>query len=170
MNSSASCSQGECTNVPYSRGLCWKHSRQTQKRAECSESGCLKPRHSKALCSTHYKQFQRNGNCTYSKEEMRQKERASALWSTRRMRLEEFEQRLAEQDYGCAICGSKDHGGRNWHVDHDHKCCSGPKSCGKCTRGLLCHTCNTALSWALDHPEWWAAAEAYLGRHAALSI
>lgn len=27
-------------------------------------------------------------------------------------------------------------------VDHDHECCPGERSCGRCIRGLLCHGCN----------------------------
>lgn len=29
------------------------------------------------------------------------------------------------------------------HVDHDHACCPGTRSCGLCVRGILCPTCNT---------------------------
>lgn len=30
-------------------------------------------------------------------------------------------------------------------VDHDHGCCSGKTSCGKCVRGFLCTICNVFL-------------------------
>lgn len=30
-------------------------------------------------------------------------------------------------------------------VDHDHKCCPGKTSCGKCVRGLLCNPCNKGV-------------------------
>ena len=55
-------------------------------------------------------------------------------------------------DAGCAVCGSKD----NLHIDHDHSCCpsgASPRSCGKCVRGALCHSCNVAMGILEESPE-----------------
>ncbi|HEX2737134.1 MAG TPA: endonuclease VII domain-containing protein [Acidimicrobiia bacterium] len=48
----------------------------------------------------------------------------------------EYEQRLAAQEGGCAVCGDRP-GKTSLHVDHDHD--SGA------IRGLLCMRCNNAL-------------------------
>jgi hypothetical protein len=51
-----------------------------------------------------------------------------------------------EKQNGCAICHY-----RNslfpiwWSVDHDHSCCNGDTSCGKCVRGIVCSFCNRGL-------------------------
>lgn len=42
----------------------------------------------------------------------------------------------------CAIC-TESYGPGN--VDHDHACCPGNRSCGRCVRALLCRSCNQAL-------------------------
>lgn len=38
-------------------------------------------------------------------------------------------------------------------VDHDHSCCPGTYSCGKCVRGLLCKKHNTAIGGFSDDPD-----------------
>jgi hypothetical protein len=78
---------------------------------------------------------------------------------------------ITEQQYGqwlngqggvCAICGGGNDSGRALHVDHDHACCSGKKSCGKCIRGLLCSRCNTGLGMFKDDADLLSAAMEYL--------
>lgn len=90
----------------------------------------------------------------------------NSLWNKYRMTLEDYRELLAAQDGKCAICGidaPTDFRTRRFHVDHDHSCCpTSRKTCGKCTRGLLCHACNTGLGNFQDNPERLRAAVAYL--------
>jgi hypothetical protein len=68
--------------------------------------------------------------------------------------LEQYHQMLEDQDYSCKICGLKESTYRKrLSIDHDHKCCPGTKSCGKCIRGLLCSQCNSGLGSAKDSIE-----------------
>ena len=75
-----------------------------------------------------------------------------------------YEAKLEEQRGGCAICQAPEPPGRWLCVDHDHSCCQGEKSCGKCVRGLLCHRCNICLA-PLDDPAWMKVALQYTLRH-----
>jgi hypothetical protein len=45
------------------------------------------------------------------------------------------------QDRACAGCHTP-MPDEKLEVDHDHACCPGKRSCGRCVRGLLCHPCN----------------------------
>jgi hypothetical protein len=55
----------------------------------------------------------------------------------RRQRAKKYSITLAQMDEllakGCAICG-----GPGQDIDHDHSCCPGVQSCGKCVRSALC--------------------------------
>src|SRR5262249_28416565 len=68
------------------------------------------------------------------------------------MPVEEFDEMLARQGGGCAICGRPDAD----NVDHDH-------ATGR-VRGILCFNCNIAVGQMEDDEERFAAAIVYLTR------
>lgn len=47
-------------------------------------------------------------------------------------------------------------------VDHDHSCCPGTHSCGKCIRGLLCRIHNAAIGAFDDDPDQLREAADYI--------
>lgn len=69
---------------------------------------------------------------------------------------EDYQEKLAYQQYGCAICGASQRG-RALAVDHCHKT-------GK-IRSLLCSSCNTGLGQFKDNPELLEKAADYLRKH-----
>lgn len=79
--------------------------------------------------------------------------------------IDDYEQMLASQGGGCAICQRTNASGRNLYVDHDHGCCPGTSSCGQCVRALLCDPCNRAIGLMGDMPDRMESAAAYLRRH-----
>ena len=66
--------------------------------------------------------------------------KANQLWTQYRLRPIDIDHLLEVQRESCALCfrGISD----AYDIDHDHSCCPGPVSCGKCIRGLICHGCN----------------------------
>ncbi len=81
--------------------------------------------------------------------------------------FQDYEAMLIKQDFRCAICPQQHGWGRyeKLHVDHDHQCCKGSKSCGKCVRSLLCSHCNIMLGNAHDDIDILKAAIDYLQTH-----
>jgi hypothetical protein len=69
---------------------------------------------------------------------------------------------LAEQDNKCAVCEAPFT--KAPMTDHDHACCAGSHTCGKCIRGLLCRQCNTALGLFKDNIQTLLNAVGYLRR------
>lgn len=67
--------------------------------------------------------------------------------------LDRYLEMLAAQGGVCAICKRPETSKRQSErpallsVDHDHACCPGKKSCGKCVRQLLCHYCNVTVGF-----------------------
>lgn len=89
--------------------------------ARCPVPGCWKKTESGVMCSTH----------------------SSVCW---RMSLTRDQYlRLMEENW-CYACGSRATSERRVAIDHDHECCSGNWSCGKCIRGTLCSRHNLLLA------------------------
>lgn len=70
----------------------------------------------------------------------------------------DYERMLSEQGGGCAICESREPGGRGtFHVDHCHE--------SNVVRGLLCTRCNVGLGMFKDDPERLESAMKYLFKY-----
>ena len=92
--------------------------------------------------------------------------RAAHLKSAYKMTPDAYLAMQKAQDYCCAICGEEAVlGGANLHVDHDHGCCPGTKTCGQCIRGLLCDYCNKGIGALRDSYEIASKASSYLKQY-----
>lgn len=86
---------------------------------------------------------------------------AYSLKNTYSLSLAQFDSMLIEQSGRCLVCNDPM---EDPSVDHNHACCPGKKSCGKCIRGLLHRSCNAALGYLKDSVERAQAAVDYLKR------
>lgn len=82
------------------------------------------------------------------------REREWYLGRTYGISVKDYEELLAKQDFGCAICGTTDE--RVLHIDHDH-------ITGE-IRGLLCPACNLGVGNFRDNVDLLDRAGDYLGR------
>jgi len=96
---------------------------------------------------------------------------AKELWKLYRITPDKYNELLVRQNYVCAICKESERAvnpitkqPKRLQVDHNHKCCPGRTSCGKCVRGLVCRICNEALVKADSSKNWIENLQTYIGR------
>ncbi|WP_372440291.1 endonuclease VII domain-containing protein [Actinokineospora baliensis] len=125
----------------------------------CKDCPAAAPRrpapHPGPRCATHQRLRQRA---------LRQAARDRHVLRTYGLTPGQYDALYAAQGGACHICRrAKGTGGRRLSVDHDHRCCPGPLSCGRCVRGLLCKTCNRdVLGHLRDNPDALRRAAEYL--------
>ncbi len=152
------CTEPGCSHPPQGRGLCQMHYMRflrhghtkdtdcTRERKTCGIEGCDNHFYAKGMCHLHY---------------MRKRKLAEKFDMT----PAQFDEMLAAQGGGCAICKGVTTR-TNWRsgkpdalvVDHDHETGA--------TRGVLCSACNRAIGMLGDDPARLRAAADYLDRHA----
>jgi hypothetical protein len=185
------CDVAECDRPHMARGLCQEHYGPAYRRGDfptarkltCVEDGCERSVRARKLCIFHYQRLMRSGAVTLQQKNVGKQcyetdcaEPAYtrgfcvnhyANWrSVERHGItrEQYLAMLASQGEVCAICERTSPGeffGR-WAIDHDHRCCPGQTSCGRCIRGLLCRACNMGLGQFGDDPNQLMSAAAYL--------
>lgn len=111
-------------------------------------------------CTPCYRSYQREKRAAVPRED---KQKYARQWwlSSKGLTVQEYEDMTVLQGGGCAICGAAP-SEKNLHIDHNHNCCDGRSSCGKCIRGLLCGPCNQGLGQFRDDPARLRAAANYL--------
>lgn len=122
------------------------------KTKKCTLEDCDDSHYAKGYCRPHYARLLRNGTVERQNNKIHvDKEylyegtqvlakREYALLTKYKVTLKQYQER---SEIGCEICGVKTK--HNLQVDHDHKCCNGPITCGNCVRGIICPGCNTAV-------------------------
>lgn len=81
--------------------------------------------------------------------------------------LDKLNELIYDQGGKCFLC--KVEFSKKWDerpaIDHDHSCCSGAKTCGKCIRKILCIRCNAWLGRFENNPKMFLEAFNYLRTH-----
>lgn len=92
-----------------------------------------------------------SGHIICSKTCISKRHRRYRLLATYGLTEQTYDEIFQQQGGGCAICTTAL--ADRFVVDHDHSCCSGGRTCGKCIRGILCNACNQALGLLRDSPK-----------------
>lgn len=92
-------------------------------------------------CATHHREVTKA---------RRSKAHASYVAKTYSLDEGQYEALYKSQGGRCYICRRASGAARRLSVDHDHSCCPGRVSCGRCVRALLCRPCNDLLGHVRD--------------------
>lgn len=119
---------------------------------KCTKCEKLKPlnQYNKGNGSDSLHSWCKNCNYTNRREWNKanpERNTAQRLYAKYRLRPEELQELLDLRDNKCEICSKEFTTRASYHIDHDHSCCFGAKSCGQCIRGILCAGCNTKVWW-----------------------
>ncbi|WP_425484844.1 endonuclease VII domain-containing protein [Amycolatopsis anabasis] len=128
----------------------------TAKRCKDCPPGSKRPaNYPGPRCATHHRAV---------RAARRERSRAQYVERTYNITDEQYWALYEAQGGACYICQrAKGTGRKRLSVDHDHSCCPGSTSCGKCVRGLLCKPCNRdVLGHLRDEIEAFERAAAYL--------
>jgi hypothetical protein len=117
--------------------------------------------HAAGRCATHHRLVVR---------ERKLRAHGQRVEATYSITSEQYWALYESQNGKCAVCAYASGKSKRLAVDHDHACCSGPISCGKCVRGLLCSTCNSFLGRMRDDPGAFMRGYKYLMRPPAQAI
>ena len=143
----------------------YKAKRDTMSYAEEGSKQCVKCGKTKFLLEFHINkrgQYGRHSYCkvchnAFTKSARKDIPRKAtkkncALKLNYNISLSDFNALVEQQEGLCANCINPMRPGADTCVDHDHRCCPGFKSCGKCVRGLLCMLCNRGAGMFADNP------------------
>lgn len=183
------CEQPECGKKHYARGCCATHYQQwrTGQRLRSRQGSCVDcgavtqggrrgrvplycddhargPRYKKKVkhCAECGIQLE-NGWMVYCTACKRERKRRVTVFVRHGLMDDGAVELLDEQGGRCAIC-REEVTLATVVVDHDHACCPGAHSCGRCVRGLLCACCNPGIGFFRDDPARCRAAADYLER------
>lgn len=152
----------------------------------CSVEGCNRKHVAKSYCSLHWQRFKKTGDpgpvnpvrqqlrrdsqgniqkcivtcCNKKQHAKRMCNRHNHMHSTFGLSVGAIERFESRQVCSIPSCGST----HLLRLDHDHSCCPGVGSCGKCVRGWLCHNCNSALGFVRDDENILDELKEYLGK------
>lgn len=150
------CRYPECNKAEHGHGYCGSHAAQIRRG---KKTGPLRKYREKAKPTQFVNGKRMCPRCKETKgpeEYNRNKGRSDGCSAYCRSCCRwvqiEWKYGLTQEDYeaiwdyqlrGCAICGTEDPGHKHgFTVDHDHECCDGNKTCGRCVRGIICSACN----------------------------